>query len=123
MTDELTLTEWLKSTQKQRDELRAYGRSPLPLDAGQRHVELDKSIQNSDDAGRLRADAEEFLVKEIAAAYMRIRGNDLKLRVPEIEAQVESDVRAIKRIVQDCAVTDRTLKTRIFAIQNQSRSR
>lgn len=123
VTAELTLAEWLTATQKQRDELRAYGKSPLPLDAGERHTELDKTIQKSDDAGRLCADAEEYLVKEIAAAYMKIRGNELKLRVPEIEAAVESEVSTLRRIVKDCAVTDRTLKTRIFAIQNQSRSR
>lgn len=123
MTAELSLVEWLEQTRARREELDAYGRSPLPTDAGERHMDLEAAIQNGDDAGRLRADAESFLSQYLAQAVMKFSQRRDEFTADERKALVRDSVRDIQRLVDGLTVTERTIKSRIFAAMNANRSR
>lgn len=119
----LNLSDWLISTQEKRDELDAYGKSPLPLDAGERHVEIERAIQNADDSGRLLADAESFLSQAKAQAVLAMIDKYPDLSSKEREIMVKDAVRGVQRLVDGISVTNRTINHRIFVIQNANRAR
>ncbi len=123
MDSGFSLTEWLESTQEKRDELDAYGRSPLPCDAGERHAEMEKSIQAADDSGRLLADAETFLSQCLAQSVLYIRDKYPELTADERKIMIRDRAASVQRLVHGIAVTNKTLNTRLFVMQNQNRSR
>ncbi len=124
MIDEpLDLSSWLEATQARRDELDAYGRSALPTDLGERHLDLEKSIQNADDAGRLLADGEMYLTGEKAKAMFAALKEHDDLTAKEREIVIKADVAKVQRLVDGLAVTARTIHDRIFVSMNANRSR
>ncbi len=123
MTAELELTEWLEQTQEHRDCLANYGRSPMTTDAGERQLDIDKAIQNSDEIGRLKADADAFLTQHTAQAWLEVckKYEEHPAKVREI--LVRDRVRDLQRIVDGIEITERTIKNRIYAAMNANRSR
>lgn len=119
---ELNLVEWLQATENRRADLESYGRSKLPFDIGERHVDMDKAIESTDDAGRLLADAESYLSHEKAQAMFDVL-KDEDLSAKEREIAIKDRVRMTQRIVDGIKVTVRTLNNRIYAIMNANRSR
>jgi len=122
-TDELTLDEWLASTAERREELISYSKSELPKDAGERHTDIEKAIQNASDAGSLLADAEGFLAHATAKAVLEIRRIHDDLDANERKALVKDAVRDVQRLVDGIAVTHRAIQSRIFANMNAGRTR
>lgn len=121
--NDMTFLEWLDSTDNLRACLMDYAKSPLPADASERHADMDRAIQNGDDAGRLVADAEGYLIQAIAQAVMEARRLHPDLNSKEREAIVKDSVRHVQRLVDGLAVTDRSIKSRQFAMMNAGRSR
>lgn len=123
ISEPVDFESWLEQTQAKRDELAEYGRSPMNTDAGERILDMDKAIQNSDDAGRLRADAEAYLTQYMAQAWLEVckKYEDHPAKVREV--LVKDRVRDIQRIVDGISITERTIKNRIYAAMNQNRSR
>lgn len=117
MTSELTLSEWLSSTQERRDELDAYSRSPIPID---RSGDTDKAIENAHDAGNLLADAECFLAFEKDKELMALLEKDLTSK--DREVFLKSKVRGIQRVVDKLAVTVRSINSRHYILMNKNRS-
>ena len=120
---DLELSDWLEQTQERRDELAEYGGSPLPIEPGQRHSEMEKAIAAADDADRLLADAESFLSQTREQAVFSIRERHPDLTSREREVLERARVREVQRLVDGAAATARTIRSRIFAIQNQNRAR
>lgn len=123
MDDGLTFDEWLEQTQHKRDELAAYGLTPLPADVGERHLDIEKAIQNADDSGRLLADGEMYLTQAKATAMFAALKEHDDLTAKEREFVIKDAVSKIQRLVDGLAVTNRTIHDRIFASQNANRSR
>ena len=123
MSDDLTLDEWLVTTQEKRDELDSYSRSALPSTMEERHSDIDKSIQLSADSGALLADAESYLSQAKGIALMDLRNDPAEYTGRELDILVKARVRTVQRIVDGIHVTNRTLGARIFAIQNANRAR
>jgi len=122
MSDEISFPDWLTSTQEVRDALDAFARSTLPADASERHADMDKSIQSADDAGRLLADSESYLSLAKAQALMALLQRD-DLNAKDRDTLLRSDVRGVQRIVDGLAVTERSIRNRIFVGMNANRSR
>ena len=123
MDENLDLDSWIEATQSRRDELDAFGMAALPTDIGQRHLDIEKSIQSASDSGRLLADAEEYLTHAKAQAMFAALKDHDYLSAKEREAVIKDNVRHIQRLVDGLAVTNRTISNRIYANQNANRSR
>jgi len=118
-----TSGEWLESTSTRREELEAYALAPLPTDAGERHLDIEKAIQSADDSGRLLADAEQYLTHAKAQAMFAALKEHDDLTAKERELVIKDAVRQVQRLVDGLTVTSRTIHDRIFAQQNANRSR
>ena len=121
--DRLTLEEWLDQTVKMRADLYAYGKESLPLDHGQRHLDFDKAIQNADDAGRLVADADLYLTQEIARETLNIKKTMPGATADERKMLVKGEVAELQHLRDSLAVTQRTIRDRIYTNQNENRAR
>lgn len=119
----LGFTEWLQSTQELRDALAAYCKSPLPCDLSERHAAMDVAIQNADDAERLLADAESFLTQAEGLEAQSVRAKWPDLTADERRKVAKMGVRDVQRLVDGSAVTARTIRSRIYAMQNANRAR
>lgn len=122
MMDGLDFEDWLSQTQQRRDELDAYARSPLPKDISERHADIDMSIQNSDDCGRLLADAEGYLAHAKAQAMYAVTEKDPDISSKKMEIIIKDEIRNIQRIADGISVTSSTIRARIFAGMNANRS-
>ena len=120
---DLSLSEWLEATATRRTELEAYALAPLPTDIGERHMDLEKSIQNADDAGRLLADGEMYLTGEKAKAMFAALKEHDDLTAKEREIVIKASVAQVQRLIDGLAVTARTIHDRIFVSMNANRSR
>ncbi len=118
MTSELTLSEWLSSTQERRDDLDTYSRSPIPTD---RSADTDKAIENAHDAGNLLADAECYLAFEKDKELLTLLEKDLTSK--DREVFLKSHVRGIQKVVDKLAVTVRSINARPYILMNANRSR
>ena len=119
---ETDLESWLISTKELRDNLVSYGKSPLPRDTFERHADIELAIQNADDSGRLLADLESFLSQAKAKAMFSALDKYPDLNAREREVVIKAEVRNVQRLVDGMAVTERTLKARIFSSMNANRS-
>lgn len=120
---ELGFEDWIVSTQERRDELADYGKSPLPADVGERHMDIQKAIAAADDAERLLADMDSFVTQFEAQAIMTVRQGNPGLTADDRRKLVKDAVRDVQRLRDGVAVTARTIRSRIYAIQNANRSR
>lgn len=118
----LTLLEWLASTQAKRDELAAYGVSGRPMDAVERHGDIQVAIRSSDETGRLLSDAESFLTQAQAQAVLAMRDRYPDFTAKEREKMEKDHVRDIQRIVHGLEVTAKTINSRVFSIMNSNRA-
>lgn len=118
----MDFNSWLESTQARRDELAEYARSPLPI-GNDSAGEINALIANEDDAQRLLADAESYLLQAQASAMFQTRERHPDLSAKERELVAKSDVRDIQRTVDGVAVTARTISNRRYLQMNQARSR
>lgn len=121
-TDELTFEEWVESTQHRRDELDAYGRSPLPADVSERHQDIENAIRNCDDISRIKADAESLLSQAKAQAMFAAMRNHPDFTAKEREIVIKDSIRGLQRLVDGISVTHQTIKSRIFASLNANRA-
>lgn len=122
MKDELSLVEWLEQTESKREELYDFSKSKLPVGVSSSD-DMDKTIQAVDDAGRLLADAECFLIQETAQAVLDVKGKYEHLSADERKYMVKDRIRNMKRIVDGIGITHATIKNRLFSILNANRSR
>lgn len=118
----MEFNDWLSDTQARRDELDAYARSPLPvgLDA---HGETNTLITSEDDANRLAADAETFLIQATAQAVLTIKTKYPDNSADERKILVKDAVRDIQRLAAGISITARTISSRRFLQMNLARSR
>lgn len=119
---DLTLGEWLETTQDRRDELDAYAVSPLPV-FEERQNDIEKAIAFGHDCGKLLADAEGYLTHAKASAMYQAMKDPLEFNSRQIDLVVKDEVRGVQRLVDGLTVTNRTIQNRIYAIQNANRSR
>lgn len=118
----MTFDDFLTQTQARRNELDAYARSPLPI-GNDSAGELNALITAEDDAQRLLADAETFLVQSQAKAMFAARQNHQELNAKERELVIKAECANIQRIVDGIAVTARTISNRRYLMMNVNRSR
>lgn len=118
----LTLEEWLDSTQQRREQLEAFCRTKMPIGISSSE-EMDEVIQATDDAGRLLADADGYLILETARSIFEVKKKHGDLAADERKQIVKDKVREVKRLVDGLSVTHTTLKSRLFAIMNHNKSR
>lgn len=121
--DSIQLEEWIEQTDALRAKLYAFGKSPLPLESGERHQDMDASIQAADDAGRLLADLDSYLTQHTAQAVLDIKRLYDDHSADEKKFLVRDRVRNIQLIRDAMAVTQRTIRDRIYTNQNENRSR
>ncbi len=119
----LTLDQWLEQTQGRRDELDAFGKSPMPIDAVERGGETQKLLKNEDDAARLLADAESFLSEAEGIAIKTVRDKYPDYTADERRKQAKSEVRDIQRLVDGLGITLKTISNRRFSQMNANRAR
>ena len=120
--EELTLDEWLSQTEILRADLYVYGKSPLPIERGPRHLDLDEAIYKSDSCGRLVADADSFVTQMTAQAVLRVKKEYPDNSADERKMLVKDAVREIQHIRDSLAITQRTIRDRIFTSLNANRS-
>jgi hypothetical protein len=119
---DLTLVQWLDSVQERIDALYAYAKTPLPAGPEERHLDMDMAIQSADDCGRLLADAESFLSQAKAKAVLAMIDDYGDLTARDREILVKNEVRGVQRLVDGIAVTERTIRSRLFSSMNANRS-
>lgn len=122
MTSELSLEDWLSSTQSRRNELDDFARSPLPI-GNDAYGETNKLIESEDDANRLLADAESFLTQYTAKAVLGVRARYPDSSADERKIHIKDSVRTIQRLVDGIQVTARSIANRRFITMNVNRSR
>jgi hypothetical protein len=120
--DPLTLEEWLVSTAEIRAKLVKYGKEPLPSDAGQRHLDLDTAIQNSEECGNLLADAESYLIQHLAQATLSAKTDFPSFTGDERKIFAKNAVKEIQRLVDGISVAGRAIRDRIYVGMNANRA-
>lgn len=115
------LEEWLESTDELRGKLLAYAKSPLPTDPGERQLDISMSIQHSQDAGDLLADAEKHLIDETGCAVLEIRRSHDELNAKERESIVKAEVSNIARLRDGLQVIYTSIKDRRFTLMSVGR--
>lgn len=113
---------WLESTQQRRDELSEYARSPLPI-GNDSNGEINTLILAEDDAQRLLADAESYLLMAQAQAMFESRAKHPDLSAKERELWAKAEVGTLQRLVDGIAVTVRSISSRRYLHMNAARSR
>jgi hypothetical protein len=116
----LSLNEWLAQTEQRRDALLAYGKSPLPMDAGERHTDLDLALNQSDEIGRIVHDAEWFLATDKKKALFEVLKTDLS--ASERKIVIDAEVAGIKRLLDGLKVTRQAIRDRLYINQNENRA-
>lgn len=118
----MNFEEWLSQTQKRRDELDAYARSPIPI-GNDSHGEVNTLIKCEDDAQRLLADAQTYLTQATAQAVLRIKREYDENSADERRILVKDAVRDIQRLVDGITVTAKAMSNRRYLHMNTNRSR
>lgn len=118
----LTLEEWLISTAEIRAKLVKYGKEPLPSDAGQRHLDLDTAIQNSEEIGNLLADAESYLIQHMAQATLTAKTDFPSFSADERKIFAKDKVKQIQRLCDGISVAGRAIRDRIYVSMNANRA-
>ncbi len=119
---EVGLSDWLDSTKELREALSAFGKSPLPMDAGERHAEFDRLIQNESDALTLLADSESYLSQATAQAVLAMKDRHPDVSAREREILVKASVRDLQRLTDGLSITARIIANRRFIAMNANRS-
>lgn len=122
MSEEKDLIEWLQSTEELRAKLLAYGRSPIPTEAGDRQIDVSTALEHGQDAGDLLADAETFVLQAEAAAVLAVRRTHPELTASERKVLASLEASEVTRLRDGIAVLYRTIKDRRFALMNLNRS-
>lgn len=118
-----SLEEWLECFSPRFAALYAYAKSPLPNDIGERHNDIEKAIHFGDEVGRLLADAESYLTQHTAQAVLLVKEQHGDLNADERKTIIKDTVRKIQRLVDGLAVTERSIKDRVYVGLNANRSR
>ena len=116
MPDEFT--EWLESTEKMRQSLLDYSRSPIPTDPGERHLDVSKALSLGQDAGDLLADIDRFLSVEVAKATLEAR-KDHDAQTARVIAK--GYTASIARLRDGLAVAYQTIRDRRFSLMSVGR--
>lgn len=122
-SDGMTFENWLVAHSKRFSDLYEYAKSPLPTDIGERQMDVEKAIRCGDDTSRLLADACSFLTMHTAQAVLSVKEAHKELTADERKLLVKDAVRKIQRIVDGLAVTERSIKDRIYAAFSANRAR
>jgi len=117
--DGISFDEWLEQTDGIRAKLEAHSATPLPVDAGERHMELEKSIAYEDYAAVLVADIEFYVTMETEKAYMNLRP-DLTAKTGEVI--VKAKVASLVRLKAKIAATAKTMHSRMIASMSENRA-
>jgi len=117
---ETDLESWLESTQTRRDGLDSFAVSAMPVFEF-RERDIEKAIAWGHDAGKLLADAEEFLTKAKAQAMYSALADE-RLSAKDRDLSIRSSVSGIQRLVDGLGVCNRTIQNRIYATMNARRS-
>lgn len=122
MDNKETFEAWLTRTQKQRDALFAYSKTPMPTDAGERTADIDKSLRAAEAAGEQCADAQYFLTQATAQAILTARDLSPDLLAKERDIMVKDSVKDIQRLYDYLDVLCKVLNSRVRAGCNARRS-
>ena len=121
MSDELTLDDWLDSTDKKRAELLEYAQSPIPTDPGERYLDISKALGLGQDAGDFLADLDKHLIDATAKADLEVRRTDGELTADERKSLVRATVSGIARLRDGLQVIYTSIKDRRFVLMNLNR--
>jgi hypothetical protein len=122
ISEELTLDSWLEQTQALREKLYEYAKSPLPLDMGERHNDMDQAIQNAACVGRLVADLDFFVTQMTCQAVMSVKSTYEKFSAEERKLIVKDKIKDIQLLADRTAVDARAIRDRIYTNQNENRA-
>lgn len=120
---EIGFDDWLDQTDALRTKLYNFGKSPLPIEPGHRHLDMDAAIQSADDAGRLLADLDSYLTQHTAQAVLEVKKQYEDNSADERKILVKDRVRGIQLIRDAMAITQRTIRDRLYTSMNTNRSR
>ncbi len=120
--DPLSLEEWLISTVQVRAKIIKAGKEALPSDAGERHLDLDRAIQLSEECGNLLADAESYLIQHTAKETLTAKTEFPGLSADERKIMIKDKVKHIQRLCDGIAVAGRAIRDRIYVGMNANRA-
>ncbi len=119
MTASQTFTEWLEATSEIRARLMSYGKTGKPSDGAARALDALTAIEMTDEAARLRSEAESHLAHEREIAMWSARKDHSELTSREREIVERSAVRNVQLIVDACEVTYKSCLSRYFNYKGQ----
>lgn len=119
--DEITLEDWLESTNEKRSELLLYSRSLIPTDPGERSLDISIALRHGQDAGDLLADADKHVTDETGKQVLKIRLEYPELNSGEREKVVKSKVSNLARLRDGLQVIYTSIKDRRFTLMSVGR--
>lgn len=118
---EISLEDWLVSTEEKRSELLAYSRSPIPTDPGERSLDISVALQHGQDAGDLLADADKHVTDETGKQVLQVRLDHSELNGTEREKIVKGRVSNVVRLRDGLHVIYTSIKDRRFTLMSVGR--
>ena len=119
---DISIDEWLDSTEELRASLLAYSKSPIPTDPGERQLDVSRALELGQDAGDLLADMETFVLQAEAKAVTEVRRIHPDLTAGERRSMAKCEAASVIRLRDGVSVLYRTIKDRRFALMNLNRS-
>lgn len=114
MNENQTFVEWIAATEKQRSKLMAYGKTGTPATEEGRAIDSLTAIEMTDEAARLRAEAEKHLSHERELAMWAVKKDHPELTSREREIVERSAVREMQLMVDSCEITYKSCLSRYF---------
>jgi hypothetical protein len=121
MSDDLTIEEWLESTDEKRSTLLSYAQSAIPTDPGERYLDISKALELGQDAGDLLSDLEKLLIDETGKAVLEVRRVNGELTADERKIMVKAKVSSLARLRDGLQVIYTSIKDRRFVLMNLNR--
>ena len=121
MAEERSLESWITAFSPRFEALYAFAKSPLPVDVGERQVDIERAIHLGDECGRLLADCKSYLTQHTAQAVLSVKTTYDKLNADERKMLVKDAVRKIQRLVDGLEITERAIKERVYVHMNANR--
>ncbi len=109
-----TFDEWLEATSDLRGRLMAYGKTGKPSTDAARALDTLTAIEMTDEAARLRSEAEKHLSHQRELAMWAARKEHANLTSREREIVERSAVRNFQLMVDACDVTYKSCLSRYF---------
>lgn len=118
---DIELSDWISQTQSRRDELSEFVRSPLPI-GNDAYGEISALILAEDDAQRMMADINTYVVQAQAQAVLAIKTKYPDNSADERKILVKDAIRDIQRLADGIEVTARGISNRRFLTMSSARA-